>query len=287
MITDAAWIDFDGDGRLDLVTVGEWMPIHFYHNDGGGARFRDVTESMHLPPLRGWWYSLAVGDFDHDGHPDLVAGNLGLNSSYTASRQTRFGVYASDFTGNQTTDVILTQEIGGKEYPLYGMAMLGPQIYTIPLRFHTYAAFADAPVARISSAAQLQRALHYQMDTLASVFLHNNGNGTFTASALPTLAQIAPIRGIVVHDVDGDGNLDLIVAGNLYDAEPNTPRLDAANGLWLRGDGHGHFTPVPPLVSGFLAPGNVSGLSTLNTPGGRAVLVATTGDSVRVFRLRR
>ena len=80
MITDAAWVDFDGDGRLDLVTVGEWMPIQFYRNDG--KRLRNVTQSTRLPPLRGWWYSLAVGDFDNDGRPDLVAGNLGLNYTY-------------------------------------------------------------------------------------------------------------------------------------------------------------------------------------------------------------
>src|SRR5919197_1716559 len=114
MITDAIWVDFDGDGRLDLVTVGEWMPIEFYHNDG--TRLRNVTRSTRLPPLRGWWYSLAVGDFDHDGRPDLVAGNLGLNYTYTTSKASRFGIYAADFTGNQTTDVLLTQQIDGKEY---------------------------------------------------------------------------------------------------------------------------------------------------------------------------
>src|SRR5438093_1144924 len=59
MITAAVWIDFDGDGRLDLVTAGEWMPLQFYHNEGG--RLRNVTASMGLPPTRGWWYSLATG----------------------------------------------------------------------------------------------------------------------------------------------------------------------------------------------------------------------------------
>src|SRR5207302_5931385 len=96
MITAAVWIDFDGDGRLDLVTAGEWMPLPFFHNEGG--RLRNVTASMGLPPTRGWWYSLATGDFNHDAHPDLVAGNVGLNFSYTTSPHSRFGVYAADFT---------------------------------------------------------------------------------------------------------------------------------------------------------------------------------------------
>ncbi|MDQ3996261.1 MAG: VCBS repeat-containing protein, partial [Gemmatimonadota bacterium] len=83
MITDAVWVDFDGDRQLDLVTVGEWMPIQFFRNRE--RRFDNVTRGTRLPPLRGWWYSVAAGDFDADGRPDLVAGNIGLNHTYTTS----------------------------------------------------------------------------------------------------------------------------------------------------------------------------------------------------------
>src|SRR5438552_9957574 len=276
MITAAVWIDFDGDGRLDLVTAGEWMPLQFHKNDG--KRLRDVTASMGLPPLRGWWYSLVSGDFNHDGRPDLMAGNLGWNFSYTTSAQRKFGVYALDFTGNRTTDVVLTQDVKGTEYPFYGLATLGPAIYPLAVRFPTYAAFSEASIPQMFGAAQLQQALHYQADTFTSVYLQNNGNGTFSASALPTLAQTSPIRGIVAHDVDGDGNLDLIVAGNLYDTEPNTAPADAGNGLWLKGDGQGHVTAISPEESGFLAPRHVTGLALVKTPAGSAVLVANHGD---------
>ncbi|HKW39942.1 MAG TPA: VCBS repeat-containing protein [Gemmatimonadales bacterium] len=285
MITAAVWIDFDGDGRLDLVTAGEWMPLHFYKNDG--KRLRDVTASMGLPPLRGWWYSLASGDFNHDGRPDLVAGNLGLNYSYTTSSHSRFGVYALDFTGNRTTDVVFTQDVNGTEYPFYGLATVGPAIYPLAVRFPTYAAFSEASIPQMFGPSQLQQALHYQVDTFASVYLQNNGNGTFSVSALPTLAQTAPIRGILADDVDGDGNLDLIVAGNLDDTEPNTAPADAGNGLWLRGDGQGHFTAIPPVESGFLAPRHVTGLALVKTPAGSAVLVANHGDSLQAFVVRR
>ena len=285
MVTDAAWIDFDGDGRLDLVTVGEWMAIELYRNEG--SRLRNVTGSSRLPPLRGWWYSLAAADFDNDGRPDLVAGNLGLNHSYTTSKDSRFGVYANTFTGNQTTDIVLTQEIDGTEYPVSGMTPLGREIYPTAIKFPTHGSFARATLPQLFSTAQREQSLHYQVDTFASVYLHNEGGGTFSASPLPALAQIAPIRAILTHDVDGDGHRDLIVAGNLYDAEPNTPRADAGNGLWLRGDGRGHFAPVPANESGFLAPLNVAGMALLRTPTGQAVVVANTGDSLQVFRIRK
>jgi hypothetical protein len=284
MITNAVWIDFDGDGKVDLVTAGEWMPIQFYHNDG--TRFVNATGSTGLPPLRGWWFSLAAGDFDSDGRPDLVAGNLGLNYTYTTAKDGRFGVYAADFTQHRTTDVILTKEIGGTEYPFAGLASLGPEISPIGSRYHTYGSFASVSVRDAFGQAELQKALHYQVDNFASMYLHNDGNGKFSASRLPNLAQIAPIKAIVPTDVDGDGHLDLIVAGNIYDAEPNTPRADAGNGLWLRGDGKGGFSAVPPSESGFLAPLNADGLSLVNTRAGRLVLVANTGDSLQAFGLR-
>jgi hypothetical protein len=284
MITAAAWIDFDGDRRLDLVTAGEWLSIQFYRNDG--KQLRNVTQSTGLPPLHGWWYSLATGDFDNDGRPDLVGGNLGLNYTYATSQNSRFGIYAADFSGSRTTDVVLTQEIDGIEYPFAGLAPLGQEIYSLGLRFPTYGSFAQANVSQLFTPDQLKQAVHYKADTFASVYLRNSGGGKFESLPLPNPAQIAPIKAIVANDVDGDGHLDLIVGGNLYDAEPNTPRADAGNGLWLRGDGKSHFTPVPPRESGFLAPLNVSGLALINTPTGKAVLVANTGDSLQIFTIR-
>src|SRR6266849_6102189 len=103
----------------------------------------------------------------------------------------------------------------------------------------------------------------------------------------PSPRRPCPIWAIIAHDVDGDGNLDLIVAGNVYDAEPNTARADAGNGLWLKGDGHGHFTPVPAVESGLLASHDVTGLALVKTPAGNAVFVVNHGDSLQAFRIRR
>jgi hypothetical protein len=270
---------------MDLVTAGEWMSIHFYRNEGTGLR--DVTDATGLPPMRGWWYSLAAGDFNKDGRPDLLAGNLGLNYSYQTSRENPFGVYAGNFTGNQTTDIVFTEQIDGTEYPFAGKIPLGDEIYSLGLRYLTYGSFSQANIQQLFTPSQLQDAVRYQADTFASVYLQNAGNGAFTSSALPSLAQIAPIKAIAVHDVDGDGNLDAIAGGNLYDAEPNTPRADAGNGLWLRGDGKGRFVPIPPSQSGLLAPLNVTGLAIINTLNGKALIVANNGDSLQTLAIRK
>jgi hypothetical protein len=285
MITAAVWMDFDGDGRLDLVTAGEWMPLQFFHNEG--TRFRDVTASMTPGNTRGWWWSLAAADINRDGRPDLIAGNFGSNHTFTTSPQSRLGVYAGDFTGNGQTGILLTRDSGRGAVPLFGLATIGPSIYTIGIRFPTFAAFSQADINAVLGDSTTARVLHYEVDTFASLYLQNTGNGTFTAAELPRMAQLSPVRGIVVTDVDGDGSLDLVVAGNLYDTAPNTAPADAGNGLWLKGDGRGHFMPVATGESGFLAPYDVTGLVTIQTPAGLAVLVANSGDSLQAFLIRR
>jgi len=284
MVTDGSWTDFNGDGRLDLVTVGIWMPVQFLENDG--TRLRDVTASIALPPLRGWWYSLETGDFDNDGDTDLVAGNLGLNHAYTTSEKSTFGVYAADFNGNRIRDIIFTEEIDGTEYPYYGLALLGREFDALGLTFQTYASFASATVGQAFGEARLDEALHYQVDTFASVQLLNDGNGRFTVTELPRMAQISPILDVIAHDVDEDGNLDLIVGGNLYETEPNVPRADAGKGLWLRGNGRGGFRAISPYESGFLAPLDVRGLALVRSPAGRMILVANHGDTLQAFQIR-
>jgi len=142
-------MDFDGDGRLDLVTAGEWMPLR--STTTRERRFRDVHANAGLPPLRGWWYTLATADWNHDGHPDLVAGNLRLNYSYTSSAAAAGSGSMRRFHGEPSTDIVLTQEINGTEYPVWGLAQLGhTQSIPSPSGFPSYAGFQKRPFRRCS-----------------------------------------------------------------------------------------------------------------------------------------
>jgi hypothetical protein len=78
MITDAQWSDLDKDGRKDLVICGEFMPIMVYANKATG--FTDNTKDYFDQPESGIWFSLSLSDVDGDGHDDIVAGNLGMNT---------------------------------------------------------------------------------------------------------------------------------------------------------------------------------------------------------------
>jgi hypothetical protein len=283
LITDAEWIDFDGDSDLDLVTTGEWMPIKFYLNEKGSLE--EVTDSLGSSQT-GWWFSLDAGDFDKDGDPDLVAGNLGLNYSYTTSENKKFEVLAADFDVNQSFDVFLVMNENGTRYPIYGKAKIGAAAPVINEKFHSYTSFAEATLEEIVGEDALEVAWHYQADTFTSVYIENKEGNSFTATPLPNEAQFSAVKDIISTDVDNDGNLDLILAGNMYSSEPETARNDAGTGLWLKGDGKGNFIPIPPYKSGFFAPLDVKGLELVTTPSHRYILVANNDDSLQVFKIR-
>jgi hypothetical protein len=283
LITDAVWIDYNGDEKLDLVTVGEWMPIQFYQNDG--ENLNNVTESMDLPPLRGWWWSIEKGDFNNDGRPDLVAGNQGLNFSFRTSDESKFGVYASELSDGWDTDLVFVQEIDGVEYPYFGLAKMGSSINRLSYQYESFEDFSREPIQNILSGEELGDALHYQTDTFASVKLINGESGLFSVEKLPNEAQVSPIKGIIVHDFKNDASNDLLIAGNMFQTEPNIPQSDAGKGLVLAGDGDGNLKPVSIKDSGFHTPHDVKYITMIETAGGKAVLVVNHNDELQLFRL--
>ena len=285
MITGAIWADVTGDGNDELVTAGQWQPIKVYQV--GQNRFTDISESLELPSLRGWWEALAAADLNGDGRQDIIAGNLGLNHTYTTSPGSPFGVVAADLTGNRTTDIILTKQVDGTETPLYGLAKLGREIYTVGIAFDSFESFSQASVGQVVGSETLEDAIRYRADTFASVVLLSQPDGTFEVNQLPPLAQISPIEDMVLADIDRDGHTDLIIGGNRYESEATAPRADAGNGLWLKGDGQGNLTPVPPMQSGLVAPGDVRELKLIDTPDGQRLIISNNNDSTQVFRVHQ
>ena len=98
LVTSALWTDVDNDGWIDLMIVGEFMPITCYKNNEGKTFTPLAKES--LGHTSGWWNSLTAGDFDNDGDTDYIAGNLGLNTRYRGNKKEPLCIYANDYDKN-------------------------------------------------------------------------------------------------------------------------------------------------------------------------------------------
>lgn len=284
IVKDFVWTDLNNDSYPDLVLVGEWMPISFYLNENG--KFRNATEEYGTADQKGWWYSIAEADIDNDGDKDLIAGNIGMNSKFHASHKKPFNVFSDDFDSNGSNDIVLSKEYKGKLVPTRGRQCSSEQMPFIKEKFPTFKEFAHAGVEDILGKDKIEASLHLQATTFESIVLINNDN-SFDIQALPRQAQIAPINGIIAEDIDGDQNVDLIIAGNIYNTEVETPRYDAGNGLVLKGNGDGTFKAINTKDSGFFAPGNVKDIALLNLAdgSGKLILVGNNDGPVEVFKI--
>ncbi|MBT8209884.1 MAG: VCBS repeat-containing protein [Eudoraea sp.] len=282
LLTQAIATDYDADGWPDLLLGGEWMPLSLLKNDTG--TFTDVSEAMGLADTRSWWFSLGEGDFDGDGDMDYLAGNLGLNYKYKASETETFDVYYDDFDASGTKDIVLSYYNYGEKFPVRGRECSSQQMPAIKKKFEDYASFSTATLADVYTQQALDESLHYQVKSFASVYLENTPDG-FRISELPLEAQISSVNSIQVDDFDQDGKLDAILAGNLHSSEVETPRNDASNGLFLKGNGNGSFTAVAARNSGLYIPGDVKNLLRVKKGGREYLLAGKNNDSLQVVQL--
>jgi len=282
MVTDAAWTDVDGDGRLDLVVVGEWMPITVFHNAGGGKLVRQ--DAPGLEHSQGWWNRILAADLTGDGRVDFLVGNLGLNSRYQASAAHPATMYVKDFNGDGRVEQIVSIFHDSASYPIAMRDELVGAIPSLRVRYLRYADYARQTVQDIFPPSELAGAVVKQADTFATTLVRNNGDGSFTLVPLPIDVQLAPVYGILASDLDGDGKPDLLLAGNFDGFQPEIGRMSASYGLFLRGDGTGTFTPVPAVRSGFFVPGQTRDIARVRSRRGMLYVVARNNDRPLVFR---
>ncbi|WP_241657676.1 VCBS repeat-containing protein [Hyunsoonleella pacifica] len=275
--------DIDNDGWKDIVAVGEWMPIRVFKNNNGD-NFTEISNALGLNNTTGWWFSIASGDFDNDGDIDFVAGNLGLNYKYKSSENETFDIYFNDFDSNNKKDIVLSYYNEGKKYPVRGRSCSSSQISGIKEKFKTYNEFAEATLVDIYNEKELEKSLHYQVNTFASTYIENK-DGKFILHNLPNEAQLSSINQILVKDFNNDTHLDVVIAGNLYASEIETPRNDAGTGVYLEGNGNGKFKAHPVSKSGFYTPKDTKDLALINVGNKQMVLAANNNDFLKFIEI--
>lgn len=289
MITGAVWTDIDNDQQTDLVIAGEWMPVRFFKNNRG--RLQEITQATGLQQMEGMWRSLAAADVDGDGDTDLVAGNMGLNCDYRVSKEEPMHLYAKDIDGNGSIDPIpfyYLKDNKGKRasFPAINRRQFADQVPAIKKQFLYHKDYAQASFAGIFPGKAKDSLLQLVCDETASCWLENIGNGKFVKRYLPAVAQFAPVNAIICDDIDGDGILDLLLAGNEYQAEVMTGRYDASWGCYLRGQKNKQFKVVPPAASGFILNGDVKDLTVVSMKnGGRVVVAGVNNDRLKVLTI--
>lgn len=286
MVTKAKWVDIDGDKQQDLILVGEWMGITYLKNTNGN--FVNYTASSGLENTAGWWFGLHGEDFDGDGDIDFIAGNLGKNYKYQASEASPFSLYVYDYDNDSRDDLVLSYLDKGVRVPVRGRECSSQQIPAIKVKFKDYKSFASASLEQIYTTEHLEKAKHYEVRSFAHQYVENLGDGTFRLTPLDIFSQISSINAMVTLDVNQDGNMDVLYAGNLYGSEVETPRNDSSYGGLLIGDGKGGFVSQMPYESGLMIRGEVKSALKMKLAGGAdGILFAKNNAPLQLIRIEQ
>ena len=262
MVTDAAWIDVDNDGRKDLIVCGEWMKLHLLSNKEG--RLIDLSDQYFPDTLTGWWNRLQLEDMDGDGDLDLIAGNWGLNSPLKVSKSEPAILFYNDFDNNGSVDPLICSYIQGKSFPMASRDEMTDQIVSLRQRFPTYDSYANSTITDILTPEQLKSAKQLSTNYFETTYFENN-KGIFEAKKLPLQANFFPVFAISTGDFDRDGKQDIILAGNTDHARIKIGKIDAGYGVLLKGDGKGHFEYMPQLNSGLSVRGCTRDIIKINS----------------------
>ncbi|NND14806.1 MAG: VCBS repeat-containing protein, partial [Eudoraea sp.] len=280
IINDILVTDIDQDGWMDFMTVGEWSAPAIFRNTKG--QFERLKADAFKEA--GWWFSAIETDVNKDGLPDYVLGNAGLNLKFSASKKKPFKVYATDFDDNGINDIVLSKEYKGEYVPVRGRECSSQQMPFIKSKFPSYKEFAQASLEEVYG-DKLKESYEKEVTEFQSVLLVNKGNMEFEKVLLPIEAQMIPILSMVKTDFNDDGYEDLILAGNIYETEVETPRLDAISGLVLLADQKGGYEALPHRISELYLTGNIKSIALIPFKEIELLVAGQNNDNIKTYTI--
>ncbi|MBC2607146.1 VCBS repeat-containing protein [Pelagicoccus albus] len=284
-LRSSLFTDINSDGWPDLLVAGEWSAVRCWINRGLLGGFEDATERYGFDSGgTGWWNSLVSGDFNGDGKLDYAAGNLGLNTPYSATEREPAKLLAGKL---ENRDVLIEVEHEEETmYPMRGYNVLRAELPTLSSRLRGNDAYAVADLRDVVGDEFLQSAQSWEATQFASGVFMSQGNDTYEFRPFPRLAQVAPIYGMAAVDMDGDGRLDLYLMQNDYAPIPSAGRFDGGLSLTLLGRGDGEFEAVLPGESGLLVTGDAKALvnTDIDDDGDPDFILSRNNSSVLIYR---
>lgn len=281
MVKDAKWADMDGNGEKDLIIAALWQPIKIFYFETG-----ELDRSKDLDGSNGLWQTIQLLDFDRDGDMDIIGGNLGLNSKLKASIEEPLTLYLNDFDGNDKLDQILTYYKEGVESVFISKQDLVKQLVKIKKDFTDYDQYAHATVTELLGQTGMDEAAQLKVfETRTGVFINNDGDFEFNPMSIE--AQFSVVTSILIEDFNGDGNNEILLAGNFYPVAVQQGRYSEDYGSLYENHGKANWAYVPNKTTGLYLEGQIRDLKFISVKGDRILITARNNDTLQLFKSRK
>jgi hypothetical protein len=278
MVTDAKWIDINGDEQKDLLLCYEWGGADAFLKTGKTFTKKIMTNK------KGWWQFMLPVDIDNDGDLDLVLGNYGLNSRLKASPEHTVTLYVNDFDDNGSIEQVMTYYVGNKEIPFASKIQLEKRMPFLKKKFLYAADFAKANMVDLFGQKKLNQSLKLQVDCFENLVLINDGKMNFNSKPLPFEAQLSTFRTATIIQSNKNTLPNLFIAGNFYANNIELGRQDADFGLLLENKGKGSFKPS--LVNSKPITGEIRNIQPIRVKNKNAFLLAKNNDSIQLITIQ-